>query len=406
MSKTEISTTPDLATRGISSTNFARAFVLLALISGITIGMNKIQVTLLALQLNAEPWQIGVLIGAESLSMMLMSLPAGVLISRFSARRVYAVASIGAMLLYPLIAYAANWVIAAMFLCIAGICIPFRVVSMNTSWFERLPEIGISKGGWYRGTLTLGIGLLGPLLGSMTSQHFGIQGSYLFTSALFGLMSVYGFVILSRKHTIAADTKSRQGFTDMLKYLGDPTVRQACVYDGLGGLVRGFFGTFIIVMVVRQFHWGVQSGVTLMVVEGATYVIALLTLGSIVPRLGDNLTYNIGHATLVAGLLVLGTSTSMVAFMIGAILQALGQALNHLVNVSRLAHSGHNMGHVSGLFTMIGMGGGFFGATLGGLLSKGFVLQDIFLIWIPVWLSICPGFRQFIRSFVPVSANR
>ena len=67
---------------------FAVAFVALSLTSGITIGMNKVLVTLLALRLDAESWQIGLLISAESLSMMLMSLPAGALIRRYGPRAI------------------------------------------------------------------------------------------------------------------------------------------------------------------------------------------------------------------------------------------------------------------------------------------------------------------------------
>ena len=107
---------------------------------------------------------------------------------------------------------------------------------------------------------------------------------------------------------------------------------------------------------------------------------------------------------MVVGLLILGLSDGVVGLAIGALLQAVGQGFNHLVNVSRLAHSGRNMGHVSGLFTMVGMAGGFLGATLGGVLSSGFVLQDIFLLWIPVWLAVCPGFRAFIGRWKPARA--
>lgn len=383
----------------ISPTRFTYTFVVLALVSGITIGMNKILVTLLALRLNAESWQIGLLIGAESLSMMLMSLPAGILISRFGAKMVYAISSLGAMILYPMIAHATVWYVAALFLFIAGTCIPFRVVSMNTSWLERLPEIGTSRAGWYRGTLMLGIGLLGPLLGNITSEHWGVQGSYWITSVMFAFMSFYGFIILSQTQSYEKHRSIANDLHEMLRHLLNPIVREACLFDGMGGLVRGFFGTFIIIIAVRQFHWTPQTGVSIMVVEGATFVSVLLLLGSLVSRLGERLAYNIGHGCLILGLTFLGLSTGIAGLYIGAILQALGQAFNHLVNVSRLAHSGKNMGHVSGLFTMIGMGGGFVGATLGGLLSKGFILQDIFLIWIPVWLAICPGFRNLLLRF-------
>lgn len=379
---------------------FTYAFVALALISGITIGMNKILVTLLALHLNAESWQIGFLIGAESLSMMLMSLPAGIYISRFGARSVYALSSLGAMVLYPLIAHATSWYVAALFLFVAGVCIPFRVVSMNTSWLERLPEIGTSRGGWYQGTLTLGIGLLGPLLGNLASEHFSVQGSYWITSGLFALMSVYGFYILSGTRSPETHGNIGQNVRGMLRHLTDPIVRQACIYDGIGGVVRGFFATFIIVIAVRQFHWDAQEGVTIMVAEGAVYVAVLLLLGPLASRLGESLTYNLGHASLILGLLFLGLSSGLSGLLVGAVLQAAGQGLNHLVNVSRLAHSGRNMGHVSGLFTMIGMAGGFAGATLGGLLGSGFTLQDIFLLWIPVWLAVCPGFRAVLARLV------
>jgi len=382
----------------LATNHFTLAFVGLALMSGITIGMNKILVTLLALHLNAESWQIGLLIGAESLSMMLMSLPAGIFISRFSARWVYALSSIGAMALYPLIGYSSSWYLAALFLFIAGICIPFRVVAMNTSWLERLPEVGTSKGGWYRGTLMLGIGLVGPLLGNMATNHFGVHGSYWITSILFAVMSLYGFIILSRTRVADNTNSVSSGVKEMLKYLTDPMVRQVCIYDGLGGMVRGFFGTFIIIIAVRQYHWSTQQGITLMVVEGATFVTVLLLLGHLVAKLGEKHTYNLSHGSLITGLLFLGLSGGVIGFLIGAVLQAIGQALNHLVNISRLAHSGKNMGHVSGLFTMVGMAGGFAGATLGGFLSEGFVLQDIFLLWIPIWLAVCPGFRAFIRS--------
>jgi len=384
----------------MSPGKFTVVFVALALTSGITIGMNKILVTLLALHLNAESWQIGLLIGAESLSMMLMSLPAGIYISRFSARWVYAISSLGAMVLYPLIGHATSWYVAAIFLFIAGVCIPFRVVSMNTSWLERLPEIGKHRGGWYRGTLMLGIGLLGPLLGNLSSKHLGVHGSYWITSGLFAFMAVYGFFALSPTQTPDVHGSIRKNLHDMLSHLTDPIVRQVCLYDGLGGMVRGFFGTFIIIMAVRQFHWPEQQGITIMVIEGASFVSVLLLMGSAATRMGERLTYNIGHASLIVGLVFLGLSSTVPGLIIGAVLQAVGQAFNHLVNVTRLAHTGRNMGHVSGLFTMVGMAGGFVGATLGGVLSKGFVLQDIFLLWIPIWLMVCPGVRNFIGRLV------
>jgi hypothetical protein len=171
----------------------------------------------------------------------------------------------------PWVAYAGSWYLAAILLLVAGACIPFRVVSMNTSWLERLPEVGRQRAGWYRGTLMLGIGLLGPLLGTAASARLGMHGSYWITSGLFALMGVYGFIILSRTRADQSQTGILPAARDMLGQLRNPVIRQVCVFDGLGSLVRGFFGTFIIVIAVRQFHWDEQTGIRLLVVEGATF---------------------------------------------------------------------------------------------------------------------------------------
>ena len=50
-----------------------------------------------------------------------------------------------------------------------GLCIPFRIVAMNSAFLRQLKRIGNDKAGWYRGSLTLGMGLLGPLLGNWLS---------------------------------------------------------------------------------------------------------------------------------------------------------------------------------------------------------------------------------------------
>ncbi|MDR1647552.1 MAG: MFS transporter [Zoogloeaceae bacterium] len=375
---------------------FAAAFIFLSLTSGVTIGMNKILVTLMALRLDAEAWQIGLLISSESLSMMLMSLPAGVLIARFGARPVYAVASLAAMCLYPLVAHAPSWYAAAGFLFLAGVCIPFRVVSMNTSWLERLPELGTSRGGWYRGALMLGIGLIGPLAGNFAADRFGVRGSYWITSGLFAFMAVYGFLTLSRTASPRREGMSR-GLAAMLGQLRDPVVREVCLFDGMAGIVRGFLGTFAIVIAVRVFHWSEPQAVLVVVAEGATFVFTLLVLAPFAFRLGEKRMYDLGHFGLIAGLAILGLTRYGSLLFVGAILHALGQGLNQLVNIARVSRAEGNKGHISGLQTMVSMGGSFAGAAVGGLLSKGMALQDVFLLWIPAWLAICPGVRRLLR---------
>lgn len=183
----------------------------------------------------------------------------------------------------------------------------------------------------------------------------------------------------------------------MLNHLRDPVVRESCLYDGAAGIIRGFYATFVIVMAIRQFGWDGETGIELLVIEGASYVAVLLVGGGLVGRLGNRRADSTGHALTLAGLLLLATANGFSLLATGAVLQALGLAVNHLVNVQRLSEQSGNLGHVSGLFTMVGMAGTCAGASLGGLFADLMTLQHVFLIWMVLWLSANPHTLRWAR---------
>ena len=148
---------------------FLLNFMLLAAFSGATIGMAKIVTTLYAISIGANAMQIGIISAMEALGMVILTLPAGFVIARFGARRVYFLASLGPMLLNLAIPLFGGWLWLAFARLLIGLCIPFRIVAMNSAFLRQLKRIGNDKAGWYRGSLTLGMGLLGPLLGNWLS---------------------------------------------------------------------------------------------------------------------------------------------------------------------------------------------------------------------------------------------
>jgi MFS family permease len=72
--------------------------MLLSVVSGLAIGMGRIVPTVYVIDLGAGAAEIGAIGAAEALGKMIVTLPAGFLIYRFGARRVYSTATIGSML--------------------------------------------------------------------------------------------------------------------------------------------------------------------------------------------------------------------------------------------------------------------------------------------------------------------
>lgn len=134
----------------------------------------------------------------ESLGMVLLTLPAGFVIARVGARRVYFLASLGPLLLNLAIPLFAHWTWLAVARLLIGLCIPFRIVAMNSAFLRHLRHIGRDKAGWYRGALTLGMGLLGPLLGNALSGGSFTLG-FVVIGLCFGSMAVYSLGFGSTK---------------------------------------------------------------------------------------------------------------------------------------------------------------------------------------------------------------
>ncbi len=130
-----------------SPLSFIQKFMVLAVVSGGSIALGRIATQLFAIHLGATPLQIGLIMALEQAAMVMMALPAGFLISKLGVRASYFTASLGPMLVYAVMPFAMTWQWLAVARGLIGICIPFRIVSMNTSFLRELPRIGPDKAG-------------------------------------------------------------------------------------------------------------------------------------------------------------------------------------------------------------------------------------------------------------------
>lgn len=365
---------------------FIASFMFLATFSGATIGMAKIVTTLYALHLGASPLQLGVISAMESLGMVLLTLPAGFVIARFGARRVYFLASVGPLLLNLAIPLFANWVWLAVARLLIGLCIPFRIVAMNSAFLRQLRHIGRDKAGWYRGALTLGMGLLGPLLGNALSGGSFTLG-FVVIGLCFGLMAVYSLGFWEQEAPAEPGAGLDGGILAQSRaLLGHAEVAESCVIELLCGATGALFGTFVIVLAMEVAQLSQEHAVSLVMVQGVAAVLGLFGLGHLVQRAGRRSTYLASLVSVVAGLLLLGRGQGYAWLALGAVLLSLASALAHLVNMAQMGESSLDKSKLSGLFNLAGMFGSCAGALLGGVISHWIGTANLFLAWIPLVL--------------------
>ena len=73
---------------------FLLAFTALAVLAGLSVGVAKVTTSLYALDLGATPAQLGLIAGAQSIGVLLMGLPMGLLVDRVGPLRLFAVGSV------------------------------------------------------------------------------------------------------------------------------------------------------------------------------------------------------------------------------------------------------------------------------------------------------------------------
>jgi predicted MFS family arabinose efflux permease len=369
---------------------FLANFMLLSVVSGLTVGLGKIVATLYAIQLGATPFQIGIVSAMESVGMILVTVPAGFIIARYGARGVYFLSSLGPLLVNLVLPFTGSWAALATGRGLIGLCIPFRMVSMNSSFLERLKTIGQGKAGWYRGSLTAGIAIIGPATAAALTVRLDLTTIFFLVGALFGLMAIFSLSFLPARDETAAGDAGPGVLAELRLIASNANVAESCLIEFASSATNALFATFIILVALGLPSLTEQDGIHVLLFQGIASVAMLFLGGGLVHRLARTPAYGLSLALAVAALTTLGTASGFAALAFGAVLLSLGASVIHLVNVRMLAELPGGKSKIAGLYNLASMTGASFGAIGGGLLTKIVPLQSVFLLWLIV-LSVAAG---------------
>lgn len=386
---------------------FVLGFIALALCAGLGIGIAKIVTSLYAVQLQATEFEMGLIAAVQSLGILLIGLPIGLLVQRYGPKRMFVIGSFLAALVYLTVPFYQNvwYLILCTFL--VGLCMPMRFVSLNTVYMQHLKTIGAAKAGWFRGTHMMGFFLVGPLLAVSLVEGSGFSGAYWWIAGLFLLPALFAPLAFALGGSTPEKNQSHEVLSlgviiqqlALLKH--DKSLRRTSLIELASNAVMAYYGFFIIVIAIKDFGLSETIAASLVTLQGAVFVAALFTTGVFLTRWGVKRFYQVGFALIAVASLGLGTPKVPALLWIGSVILGLGLAMLHIVNFTMFANIGERLGmaKVSGLTAMAGPAGGLLGSIVGGWLGHYWGLQSMFLISAVLFVGLIGFAQQLTQIF-------
>ncbi|TAK35328.1 MAG: MFS transporter [Chloroflexota bacterium] len=143
-------------------------FMLLNICGGVGAGMLGLLIPLYAIDLGAGMGEIGLIRSLQGIGMFVSTMPAGFLIDRYGSRRVYVIGALVGSVLVSLLPAVPTAKLLLILVALRGTVGPLTFTSVNAAFFRRLSRIGVGKAGWHKGSMSVGLSVLGPMLGAVT----------------------------------------------------------------------------------------------------------------------------------------------------------------------------------------------------------------------------------------------
>lgn len=384
------------ATPPHDSWRFMWGFIFLTSFAGIGIGIARVATSLYAVDLHANELQMGVISAAQSIGILFMALPVGILIQQWGATRLFVLGStMGGVMYAVLPIYPQIWYLIV---CTALIsfCMPLRFVSLNSVFLQHLRELGEAKAGWFRGTHMLGFFLLGPVLAVWLHAHVGFVGTFWAVALTFWIAAWLAPVVL-KSHGVrpVTDTLTPRLDWDEIKQriillFSHPQLRYASQIELFTQAVMAYYSFFVVVIAIKNFGFSAAQAAALVTLQGSIFVLALFTMGVMVSRYGYKRFYRISFILVISALMLIGLTKNAWLLIIGSIALGFGQGMLQVINFTVYAKVGEHIGvgKISGVTVLAGPAGGLIGSIVGGWLGYLVGLQQLFLLFSAIFIGL------------------
>ncbi|KAF0219076.1 MAG: major facilitator superfamily [Geobacteraceae bacterium] len=366
-------------------------FVTMNLITGIAAGILQMAVPLYALSLNATNAQIGLIRGVGGMGFLLLVIPAGFLVDHFGSKKLYLMGSLGCNLVALAVSFATKSIAMIFLMGGYGFFRSLSFIATNAAFFRSLQTIGVERVGWLNGSLTLGFGFLGPLLGGYLAKNADFPLIFQLVALLMPVPILLVFFFYRESHRpVAAGNK--QGVAaqlhDFKHLLLNRSIYQVLLAEGLGGACSGTFGVFIIVIIVRTMHLSPTVASFILTLHGGVFILAVFFGGSLLKKFSPPNLYLTTFAAASLGLLGLAFTSGLFVIGLATVLLSAGLGMIQLINYSRIGEIKGEKGKITSLLASAGSAGMTVGPLAAGLLGEYFGNQLIFAFFVPFFLLL------------------
>jgi len=390
------------------SLRFMGSFISLTIFAGLGVGVARVLTSLYAVQLNATELQLGLISAAQSIGILVMALPIGVLVKRLGSLKIFSLGSLMGAVVYGLTPLHANAWYLMICTALVSFVLPMRFVSINTVFLSKLRQLGPTRAGWFRGSHMMGFFLIAPVLTVLLIEHFGYSVSFYWVASLFISALIFAPLCFQHKHSVEGQGSFQWKEVIAPLYLLKTHIplRMVCLLELLSSIANNYFGFFIVVIAIQRFALSEPTAVMLLTTQGLVFVGSLFSMGSLAEWLGYYKFYLIGLSLIGSGLLLLALSSISFWLWPASLMLGLGLGMLHIANFMSFAKVGEQteMAKVSPILALIGPIGGLLGGFLGAAFGASVGLQSLFLpiglafLALILWLFKDQVFQQFLQQ--------
>lgn len=367
----------------------AAGFVVMNVLAGTASGVMQLAAPMRALRLEATNAQIGMLQACGGLGMLLFVLPVGFLVDRFGPRRVFRVGGLAGAGVAAAVAFADTPLALILLMAGEGLLAPLRFTALNAAFFSRLRMIGLERAGWFKGSVSIGLTCLGPLLGGFLVRCAGFP-------VVFGVVVALELLCASMVSVLALEEPDRcagpparglgNQLAELASVLGERSIRPVLAAEMLGAGCFSAFTAFVVAVAARELGAGPIAISQVLIAEGAAFIVTAFLAGGLAAH-GAALR-RLAGAIAAVGVLGTAVASRPAALAAAGAVLGVGLGLVHVIVSSRLGELRGAQGKISGLFQASAGVGVTLGPLACALVSRWLPAHAVLLIFIPLFLAL------------------
>lgn len=380
-------------------------FMLINISSGVAVGMMNFILPVYALSLNATSTEIGLIKGISGVGDLLMVLPAGFLVDYFGSRKMYSISCLFGGFIIMSLSLADKPSLLLLVMVFYGITRTVRTTSLSAAFFKSMNTIGAKKAGWYKGSMTIGVSFIGPMLGGLAAIAVSFTNYFVFTSTFL----LAPIMVMATRGNISNSSSVMQkkfSFTDVSNnyknLIKDKILVRSTIIETMNSACFMTFSTFITVYIIRDL--GLSPGIAAMLLSlkgGATILVVFLG-GALLYR-SNNGVYLLAFIMTIFSLFLLGIASDITQLGIASVILGIGSGMLTLITFTHVGNVNGEKGKIAGIFSLGHGAGAIIGPTLGGIIGDVYGIQAIFLAFMVPFSAL--ALHTFISSKKEFASN-